>query len=70
METAHPRIRKSLEPFLPEPELARELGSIAYAIDAGEVGLIHAALKRTVEGYVPDLRVMNLVATEVSETLH
>jgi FlaA1/EpsC-like NDP-sugar epimerase len=70
LPTTHPRIQKSLEPFLPEPEFARELGSIAFAIDSGDLGLIHAALRRTVDGYVPDVRMTETVTVEVGETVH
>ncbi len=52
--TDHPRILKSHEPFLPAAELARELGELRAAMDAGDAEAIHRALVRTAEGYRPE----------------
>jgi FlaA1/EpsC-like NDP-sugar epimerase len=52
--TDHPRILKSHEPFLPAAELARELGTLRTAMDAGDAEAIHAALVRMAEGYRPE----------------
>ncbi len=71
MTTAHPRILKSLEPFLPEALLAREINSLSFAINSCDVASIHMVLKRLVEGYMPDLRgpaVVEVIADR--ETMH
>ncbi len=54
--TAHPRIRRSLEPGLNMDELERELSALNTALATADLDAIHAVLKRTVEGYVPDKR--------------
>ncbi len=54
--TAHPRIQRSLEPGLSMDELERELSALNRALETADLDAIHAVLKRTVEGYVPDMR--------------
>jgi len=51
--TAHPRIRRSLEPGIGANELTRELQALAAALSTGDLDAIHAVLMRTVEGYTP-----------------
>jgi len=60
--TAHPRIRRSLEPGLSMNELERELQALNTALATADIDAIHAVLKRTVEGYVPDKRHLDLPA--------
>jgi FlaA1/EpsC-like NDP-sugar epimerase len=55
-QTAHPRIRRSLEPGMPTDRLANELQALASAMTTADIEAIHAVLKRTVEGYVPETR--------------
>ena len=54
--TAHPRIRRNLEPGLSMNELERELQTLSAAMATADLDAIHAILTRTVEGYVPDKR--------------
>jgi FlaA1/EpsC-like NDP-sugar epimerase len=60
--TAHPRIRRSLEPGMSMDELERELASLNTALATADLDAIHAVLKRTVEGYVPDKRHLDVPA--------
>jgi FlaA1/EpsC-like NDP-sugar epimerase len=67
--TAHPRIRRSLEPGMSMHELERELASLSTALATADLDAIHAVLKRTVEGYVPDKRHLDMPpAAGVSST--
>ena len=69
--TAHPRIRRSLEPHLKPAELMREMEAMAAALATDDRDAIHAVLKRTVEGYVPDKRVASESrAPQQVRTLH
>ncbi len=75
--TAHPRIRRSLEPGLNMDELERELSALTVALATADLDAIHAVLKRTVEGYVPDRRHLDVPASPgasqgaaVSRVLH
>ena len=75
--TAHPRIRRSLEPGLNMDELERELSALTTALATADLDAIHAVLKRTVEGYIPDRRHLDVPATAgsvqgvpVSRVLH
>jgi FlaA1/EpsC-like NDP-sugar epimerase len=52
--TEHPRIWRSDEPFLPPPELERELNVLKAAIQMRDVETMQAVLMRTVEGYQAD----------------
>ena len=54
--TEHPRIHKSHEPCMPAGELARVMEALRTAMDGNDLPAIHAALKRAVEGYRPELR--------------
>ncbi|WP_397412582.1 polysaccharide biosynthesis protein [Polaromonas sp.] len=51
--TAHPRIMKAHEPFLPWSELAPELRAFRLAAQASDVEAIKATLKHHVQGYTP-----------------
>lgn len=51
--TAHPRIMKAHEPFLPWSELAPELRTFRLAAQASDVEAIKATLQRHVQGYTP-----------------
>ncbi len=64
--TAHPRIRRSLEPGLNMDELERELSALNTALATADLDAIHAVLKRTVEGYVPDKRHLDVPASSGS----
>ena len=71
--TQHSRIRRSLEPALTVSELAREMQALAAALSTGDLDAIHAVLKRTVEGYMPDKRPVPTVGREADlaqRTLH
>jgi len=52
--TAHPRIRRSLEPSMTNGALTRELQALTAALSTRDLDAIHAVLKRTVEGYSPE----------------
>ena len=54
--TEHPRISKSREPWLAEPQLAKVLEQLRAALAKDDVEAIHAVLMRAVEGYQPELR--------------
>lgn len=51
--TAHPRIMKAHEPFLPWADLATELQALRPAVQADDVDAIKALLLRHVQGYQP-----------------
>ncbi|MDO9359849.1 MAG: nucleoside-diphosphate sugar epimerase/dehydratase [Polaromonas sp.] len=51
--TAHPRIMKAHEPFLPWADLATELQALHLAVQADDVDGIKALLLRHVQGYQP-----------------
>lgn len=51
--TAHPRIMKAHEPFLPWAQLAPELQALSVAAQVNDVPAIKAVLKRHVQGYQP-----------------
>jgi FlaA1/EpsC-like NDP-sugar epimerase len=51
--TAHPRIMKAHEPFLPWAQLAPELQALSVAAQVNDVAAIKALLKRHVQGYQP-----------------
>ena len=65
--TAHPRIRRSLEPGMPIDELDREFELLTKALTTADIDAIHAVLKRTVEGYVPDKRGVPIAASAAAE---
>jgi FlaA1/EpsC-like NDP-sugar epimerase len=54
--TEHPRIRKSQEPWMPAPKLARLLDDLRAAAAREDAEAIQAVLMRAVEGYRPELR--------------
>ena len=72
--TVHPRIRRSQEPCLTPIELAREMQAMTAALSTGDIDAIHAVLKRTVEGYIPEKRPTILpdraAAAGAARTLH
>lgn len=49
--TKNPRIMTNSEPFLPLPQLLKELKLLEAAMASGDAAGIEAVLKRTVEGY-------------------
>ena len=58
-------------------ELERELSALTVALATADLDAIHAVLKRTVEGYVPDRRHLDVPASPgasqgaaVSRVLH
>jgi len=57
MQTEHPRIQRSDEPFLSSVELKRELERLKAAMDVRDVETMHAVLMQTVEGYHAEPRV-------------
>ena len=50
-ETAHQRIMKAREDFMPWPELQAHLGQLQQAADSGDVQSIKGTLKTCVQGY-------------------
>jgi FlaA1/EpsC-like NDP-sugar epimerase len=52
--TAHPRIMKAHEDFLPWPELETQLDALQRAAQAGDVSSIKKVLQVCVQGYAPD----------------
>jgi FlaA1/EpsC-like NDP-sugar epimerase len=64
--TAHPRIRRNLEPGMGMDELERELSALDVALTTADLDAIHVVLKRTVEGYVPDKRSTEMPAGAVA----
>lgn len=67
METAHPRIQRSDEPFLELSALKTELSYLRAAITANDVAAVQALLVRNVEGYVPS-QMMNEVSSTGATT--
>ena len=53
--TAHPRIMKAHEDFLPWPLLENQLELLRQACDAGDMELMKGVLKECVHGYEPPL---------------
>ena len=51
--TAHPRIMKAHEDYLPWPELESQLETLRQACQANEAELMKAVLKSCVHGYEP-----------------
>jgi FlaA1/EpsC-like NDP-sugar epimerase len=69
--TAHPRIRRSNEPFRSLAETNVELEALRAAILSRDIGAVHAVLLRSVEGYVPEPRAMlPPVSVSPERTLH
>lgn len=73
--TAHPRIMKNCEPFLPLPQLRQELAALRAAIEKHDAQAVQAVLRRTVEDYaaapVVDLAADNRGEwTQPAPTLH
>ena len=54
--TAHPRIKRTLEPGLSANELEHEFAALQRAMATNDIDAMHAVLTRTVEGYVPERR--------------
>lgn len=61
LSTAHNRIMKAHEDFLPWGELKGKLASLTKALDANDVPLIRTLLKDVVPGYQPDCDVVDWV---------
>jgi FlaA1/EpsC-like NDP-sugar epimerase len=59
--TAHPRIMKAHEVFLPWHELTQLLSKLADAVDANNVTEIRNILQNAVPGYRPDCQVVDWV---------
>lgn len=59
--TAHPRIMKAHEVFLPWDELTQLLSKLADAMDANNVTEIRNILQNAVPGYKPDCQVVDWV---------
>jgi FlaA1/EpsC-like NDP-sugar epimerase len=75
METEHPRIRRSSEPYLAVEALDRELALLEAAMASGDTDTMNAVLMRTVEGYRPEARAAEEAAPAprylpASRTLH
>jgi FlaA1/EpsC-like NDP-sugar epimerase len=51
--TAHPRIRRSLEPFLEKPLLESVLSAVRGAMSAGDVVALRQALGQAIDTYTP-----------------
>ncbi|MDP1654341.1 MAG: nucleoside-diphosphate sugar epimerase/dehydratase [Rhodocyclaceae bacterium] len=59
--TAHPRIMKAHEDFLPWPVLEQKLTSLGAALDANDVPAIRRLLEAVVSGYRPDDAIVDWV---------
>ena len=73
LPTAHPRIMKAHEEFLPIPVLVPRLQLLSDALQANNVPQIRALLKVLVPGYQPDGEVVDwvhLAQAEQEEALH
>ncbi|WBY07945.1 nucleoside-diphosphate sugar epimerase/dehydratase [Sphingomonas sp. 7/4-4] len=53
IETAHPRIRKATEEFLPQSQLARHLEALRDSVNASDPARARELLQRTVDGFKP-----------------
>jgi FlaA1/EpsC-like NDP-sugar epimerase len=62
--TAHPRIMKAHEEFLPWDTLQGQLFELAQALDANDVPKVRVLLKQLVPGYQPDGDVVDWVWVE------
>jgi FlaA1/EpsC-like NDP-sugar epimerase len=51
--TAHPRIMKAHEPFVPWPQLALELKELGLAVSQDDLASVNRMLQRLVQGYSP-----------------
>ena len=73
--TEHPRIMRSDEPFLSSADLKCELDVLQAAMALRDIEAIRAVLIRTVEGYLPDVQMLEKQLPSVaiaaqSRTLH
>src|SRR5450830_143575 len=59
--TAHPRIMKAHEDFLPWNALSDELKLLSFAVENNQVEIIRATLRRLVHGYVAHSELVDLV---------
>ncbi len=64
MVTAHPRIRKAVESFLPAPLLHERLREIRRAMDAGNPGAVRQILCDTVAEYKPSAELVDNIYVE------
>jgi FlaA1/EpsC-like NDP-sugar epimerase len=62
--TSHPRIMRAREDFLPWPELKWRLAGLEKALDANDIPLAQALLKKLVHGYAPSGEISDLVFSE------
>ena len=69
LPTAHPRIMKAHEDFLPWDELHIKLNNLNAALDVNNVPLIRTLLKELVPGYQPDGVVVDWVWMENAKSV-
>ncbi|TCS72470.1 FlaA1/EpsC-like NDP-sugar epimerase [Sulfuritortus calidifontis] len=62
--TAHPRIMKAHEDFLPWPELEEKLKALKLALDVNDVAVVRAMLAQLVSGYQPSGEIVDWVYLE------
>jgi FlaA1/EpsC-like NDP-sugar epimerase len=58
--TAHPKIMKAREDFLPWVELQQELEKLSCALDSGDDNLVRSMVKNLVPGYQPNCDIEDL----------
>jgi FlaA1/EpsC-like NDP-sugar epimerase len=58
--TAHPKIMKAREDFLPWVELQQELEKLSCALDSGDDNLVRSMVKNLVPGYQPNCDIDDL----------
>jgi FlaA1/EpsC-like NDP-sugar epimerase len=68
LPTAHPRILKAREEFLPWAELQPQLRALRIATDNNDIEAIRALLEKLVVGYQPDPNVVDWVYLEQTAT--
>ena len=62
--TAHPRIMKAHEDFLPWPELEQKLHTLEAALNINDVGLLRALMQQLVPGFTPSDEIVDWVYME------
>ena len=63
-QTAHPRIMKAHEEFIPWVELEAKLNSLEIALNINDVGLIRLMIEQLVPGYIPNDEIVDWVYLE------
>jgi FlaA1/EpsC-like NDP-sugar epimerase len=63
-QTAHPRIMKAHEEFIPWVELEAKLNSLEISLNINDVGLIRLMIEQLVPGYIPNDEIVDWVYLE------